>query len=54
MSDFDLCIGIDYSGALTPTSRLKGLQVYAAQPVSVPPLADWSAHQPSERVGSWE
>lgn len=26
---FDLHIGIDYSGAQTPTSRLAGLQVYA-------------------------
>lgn len=32
MNDFDLCIGIDYSGAQTSTSWLKGLQVYAAQP----------------------
>ena len=31
MSDFDLYIGIDYSGAQTPTSRLKGLRVYAAR-----------------------
>ena len=29
--NFDRFIGIDYSGAETPTSRLKGLQVYAAQ-----------------------
>lgn len=28
--DFNLHIGIDYSGAETPTSRLAGLQVYAA------------------------
>ena len=27
---FQLHIGIDYSGAQTPTSRLAGLQVYAA------------------------
>ena len=32
MSAFDLCIGIDYSGAETPTSRLPGLQVYASRP----------------------
>ncbi len=38
MSNFDLCVSIDYSGAQTPTSRLKGLQVYAAQPGGVPPL----------------
>lgn len=30
--DFDLFIGIDYSGAETPTSRLKGLQVYTTCP----------------------
>ncbi len=29
---FDLFIGIDYSGAQTPTSRLAGLQVYALRP----------------------
>jgi hypothetical protein len=29
VSEFDLFIGIDYSGAQTPTSRLKELQVYA-------------------------
>lgn len=29
--NFECCIGIDYSGAETPTSRLKGLQVYVAQ-----------------------
>ena len=31
-SEFDLFIGIDYSGARTPTCRLKELQVYAAKP----------------------
>lgn len=30
MGGFQLHIGIDYSGAQTPTSRLAGLQVYAA------------------------
>ena len=30
MTDFELFIGIDYSGAATPTSRLPGLQVFAA------------------------
>ena len=29
---FELFIGIDYSGAQTPTSRLAGLQVYAQRP----------------------
>ena len=32
MNGFDLFIGIDYSGAETPTSRLKSLQVYSAKP----------------------
>lgn len=35
--NFDCYIGIDYSGAETPTSRLKGLQVYAAQAVAQEP-----------------
>jgi hypothetical protein len=32
MRAFDLFLGIDYSGAKTPASRLPGLQVYAAEP----------------------
>lgn len=36
MSSFDLFIGIDYSGAKTPTWRLKELQVYAAKPGGAP------------------
>ena len=31
MNDFSLFVGIDYSGAQTPSSRLKGLRVYAAR-----------------------
>lgn len=31
MVTFDSYIGIDYSGAATPTSRLKGLQIYVAE-----------------------
>jgi len=31
MPQFDLFIGIDYSGAQTPTSRLPGLKVYTAR-----------------------
>lgn len=31
---FDCLIGIDYSGAKTPTCRLPGLQIYAAQAAS--------------------
>jgi hypothetical protein len=33
---FDLYVGIDYSGAQTPESRLKALQVYAAGPGKAP------------------
>lgn len=37
MSDgYNLFIGIDYSGARTPTCRLKELQVYAPKPGSQP------------------
>jgi hypothetical protein len=36
VSSFDRFIGIDYSGAEVPTSRLKGLQVYAAAPGGLP------------------
>ncbi|MGH2359108.1 MAG: hypothetical protein ACRDGM_00985 [bacterium] len=35
-SGFDLFIGIDYSGARTPTCRLKELQVYAAKSGGTP------------------
>ena len=49
MSDFELFIGIDYSGAQTPTSRLKGLRVYNAkageepQQVKTPAIAKFLA-----------
>ena len=33
---FDRYIGIDYSGAETPTSSLKGLRIYMARPASPP------------------
>jgi len=32
MTAFDLFVGVYYSGAETPGSRLPGLQVYAARP----------------------
>lgn len=47
MSDFDLFIGIDYSGAQSPCSRLPGLQVYAMRPGTGEPEA-WA---PPGRVG---
>jgi len=41
MTDFARYVGIDYSGAETPTASLKGLRLYAADhdadPVEVPP-----------------
>lgn len=36
MSGFDFFVGIDYSGAKTPTWRMKELQVYAAKPGEMP------------------
>jgi len=33
---FERFVGIDYSGAETPTSTLKGLRVYIADRVSAP------------------
>ncbi|RQV93531.1 hypothetical protein EH220_08140 [bacterium] len=61
---FDRYIGIDYSGAKTPTSSLKGLRVYVAnaksQPTEVPPppsprkfwtrrgIAEWLVERLSE------
>lgn len=47
--DFDLYVGIDYSGAETAESRLKALQVYVAEPGGAPrperpapPARNWS------------
>lgn len=41
---FDHYIGIDYSGAQTPTASLEGLRVYMAEgdapPIGVPSIAD--------------
>lgn len=36
MSQFQRYIGIDYSGAATPTTSLKGLRVYSATPTQSP------------------
>ncbi len=65
-SIFDRYIGIDYSGAKTPTSSLKGLRIYLADratlPVEVPPppsprkywtrrgIAEWLVDQLAESV----
>ncbi len=43
---FDTFIGIDYSGAETPKSRLKGLQVYAAQ-AGTADAQEWNSPTPS-------
>ena len=53
MSDFDLYVGIDYSGAQTPTSRLKGLQVYDARPECVPEKWFSPARSNNEQPFNW-
>lgn len=63
MLDFELFIGIDYSGAETPTSPLKGLQVAAAWSDGAPPVlwtgprqsnngrpVNWSRREIAERL----
>jgi hypothetical protein len=66
MPSFTRHIGIDYSGAQTPVSSLKGLRIYLAQddvaPVEVPPplsprkywtrkgIAEWLVQELSENV----
>ena len=36
MSSFERYVGIDYSGAKTPTASLKGLRVYLAEGEAMP------------------
>ncbi len=53
---FDLHIGIDYSGAKTPTSRLPGLQVYAANcgfPERITPAAPRSRNWTRKEIAIW-
>lgn len=63
MINFDLFLGIDYSGAQTPTARLSGLQVYAVRPGSMEPerwnaparvntgqRVNWTRRQVAERL----
>jgi hypothetical protein len=68
MPDYARYIGIDYSGAETPTASLKGLRVYLAQggtpPLEVPPplsarrywtrrgIAEWLVERLSEDVAT--
>src|SRR5579862_6905612 len=55
---FDRYIGIDYSGAQTPSSSLPGLQMYIADrvstPVEIPPPAGprkyWTRREIAERL----
>ena len=51
-------IGIDYSGAQTPTSQLKGLQVFMASrhhdnPVQVRPYDDKNWNWTQKEIGQW-
>ena len=57
---FNLHIGIDYSGAKTPTSRLKALQVYAAssavdpEPVITPAASEGQARNWTRKeIAQW-
>jgi hypothetical protein len=54
---FDRYIGIDYSGAETPTASLKGLRVYLADrtspPVEVPPPPSPRKYWTRRGIGEW-
>jgi hypothetical protein len=54
---FQTYVGIDYSGAKTPTSSLKGLRVYLAdgpsQPVEVPPPTGPRKYWTRHGVAGW-
>ncbi|NJL27481.1 MAG: alkaline phosphatase family protein [Thermoanaerobaculia bacterium] len=57
MPSFDRYIGIDYSGAQTPTSSLKGLRVYVADqrslPTEVPPPPSPRRYWSRRGVAEW-
>jgi hypothetical protein len=57
MSAFDRHIGIDYSGAQTPTASLKGLRVYLvegdAPPVEAPPPRSPRKHWTRRGIAEW-
>lgn len=57
MFNFDRYIGIDYSGAETPTSSLKGLRVYIADreslPVEVPPPPSPRKYWTRKGIAGW-
>ena len=54
---FARTIGIDYSGAETPTASLKGLRVYLAEgdglPVEVPPPPSARKYWTRKGIGEW-
>lgn len=57
MATFQKYIGIDYSGAQTPTSSLKGLRVYMAEqesfPVEVPPPPSPRKYWTRRGIAEW-
>ena len=57
MPAFARYIGIDYSGAQTPTASLKGLRVYVAEvnalPVEVPPLPSPRRYWTRRGIAEW-
>jgi len=54
---FDRYIGIDYSGAETPKSSLKGLRVYVADrngpPTEVPPRPSRRRYWTRREIAEW-
>ena len=54
---FDHYVGIDYSGAETPTSSLKGLRVYVAErespPEEVPPPPSRKKYWTRRGIAEW-
>jgi hypothetical protein len=57
MSIFDCYIGIDYSGAATPTTSLAGLRVYMADgalpPVEIPPPPSHRKYWTRHGIAQW-
>src|SRR5579863_3124258 len=57
LSAFARYIGIDYSGAETPTAALKGLRVYLAQgdapPVEIPPARSARKYWSRRAIAEW-
>jgi hypothetical protein len=57
MPAFAQCIGIDYSGAQTPTASLKGLRVYVAEgeaaPHEVPPPPSLRKYWTRRGIAEW-